>query len=69
MGAATGLTFTTFLEGGAGFQFFEPALQQFAPPQEERLPSEVAELYRQLHAVAFYPPEIQRTFSLARRAA
>ena len=53
----------------AGLQFFEAALLHFEPPQESKLPPEVAELYRQLHAVAFYRPEVQQGFYERRRAA
>jgi hypothetical protein len=44
-----------------GLQFFEPELAHFDPLRAEPLPLEVAELYRELHAVAFYRPEVQGT--------
>jgi hypothetical protein len=52
-----------------GLQFFEPELTHFDPPRAEPLPPEVAELYRELHAVAFYRPEVQRTLFEERQPA
>lgn len=44
-----------------GLQFFEPALRNFDPLLAEPLPAEAEQLYRELHAVAFYRPEVQQT--------
>lgn len=52
-----------------GLQYFEPELAHFDPLRAEPLPPEVAELYRELHAAAFYRPEVQNALFEERQPA